>query len=271
MDVQLSKSMKEKLHEVIFEADTPAGKAFDVILIWCIIASIFTVILDSVGSIKSAYATQLNALEWFFTLLFTVEYLLRLYCIKRQWHYIFSFYGCVDLLAIIPTYMSFFVPGSQYLISIRVLRLLRIFRVLKLTEYLRDLTLIIEALKASSRKIGVFLFAVLTVVVVFGSIMYVVEGDANGFTDIPTSIYWAIVTVTTVGYGDISPHTPLGKIIASLAMVVGYGVIAVPTGIVTVEMSNLAHKPLTCRACPDCGKDAHDTDARYCKYCGGDL
>lgn len=259
---------QDKIHEIIFEADTPAGKLFDVILIWCIVASVVTIALDSVNSIRSSYGALLIVLEWIFTLVFTVEYILRIYCVRRHWRYIFSFYGAVDLLAIIPTYLSLLLPGSQYLMSIRVLRLLRIFRVLKLGEYLHDLTQIIDALKASSRKIGVFLFAVFTVVVIFGSIMYVVEGEANGFTDIPTSIYWAIVTVTTVGYGDISPHTPVGKIIASLAMIVGYGIIAVPTGIVTVEIGNITRKDVTCKACPDCGKEAHDAEAVYCKYCG---
>jgi voltage-gated potassium channel len=259
------------LHEVIFEADTPAGKAFDIVLIWSIILSVVAVILDSVNSVRSVYGSTLYAIEWFFTILFTVEYTLRLISVGRPLRYATSFFGIVDFLAIIPTYISIFIPGSQSLLTIRMLRLLRVFRVFKLTGYVSEAKVITTALRASRRKISVFLLAVLTIVVIIGSFIYVIEGEKNGFTDIPTSIYWAIVTLTTVGYGDLSPQTPFGKILASLVMVMGYGIIAVPTGIVTVEMSHAARKTASTQACPECGAEGHDFDAEYCKRCGAHL
>ena len=260
-----------RLHRIIFEADTPAGKAFDVALIWSIILSVTAVTLESVGSIRAIYGDELYAMEWFFTILFTIEYGLRLVSVQRAWRYATSFFGIVDLLAVVPTYVSAFVPGSQYLLSIRILRLLRIFRIFKLTEYLSEASTITSALLASRRKISVFLFAVLTILVIIGSLMYVVEGEAHGFSDIPTSIYWAIVTMTTVGYGDISPQTPLGKALASVVMIIGYSILAVPTGIVTVELSEAAKRRASTRACPECGADGHDQDAAHCKYCGAPL
>ena len=256
------------LHQIIFEADTAAGKAFDVGLLWSVILSVATVMLESVSSIRAAYGDTLHALEWFFTVLFTIEYILRLLCVQRRLAYATSFFGVVDLLAVIPTYLSFFVPGSQYLLSIRILRLLRIFRIFKLTDYLSEASIIRSALLASRRKISVFLFAVLTVVIIIGSVMYAVEGEEHGFSDIPTSIYWAIVTMTTVGYGDISPQTALGKALASLVMILGYGIIAVPTGIVTVEMSQASRRGVSRQACQACGAEGHDLDAVHCKYCG---
>jgi voltage-gated potassium channel len=262
---------RSRLHEIIFEADTPGGKAFDVILIWSIIISVITVILESVSGFRSTFGHAFYTIEWFFTILFTIEYALRLISVGRPISYAASFYGIVDFLAVIPTYISIFIPGSHYLLAIRVLRLLRIFRVFKLTSYLREAKVITTALRASRRKISVFLLAVLTVVVVIGAMMYVIEGETHGFSDIPISIYWAIVTLTTVGYGDLSPQTPIGKALASLVMVLGYGIIAVPTGIVTVEMSTAVKKAASTQACRQCSAEGHDIDAEYCKYCGARL
>ncbi|WP_419655851.1 ion transport protein [Desulfosarcina variabilis str. Montpellier] len=259
------------LHEVIFEADTPAGKGFDVILIISILASVIAVMLDSIANVRFAYGGLLYRIEWFFTLLFTIEYLMRIVCVGRPLHYAISFYGIVDLLAIIPTYLSLILPGSQFLLVIRILRILRIFRILKLVPYLKEAHLLLKALKASGRKIAVFLYTVLTLVVIFGSLMYVIEGEINGFTSIPRSIYWAIVTLTTVGYGDISPQTNIGQSVASIVMILGYAIIAVPTGIVTVEMSHSFNTPISTQACPECSAEGHDTDARYCKFCGAAL
>ena len=227
--------------------------------------------LESVAWVRAEYGFILSALEWVFTILFTIEYILRLISVKRPLGYATSFFGLVDLLAIIPTYLSLFIPGSQYLLTIRILRLLRIFRVFKLAEYVREAQVITTALRASRRKISVFLFSVLTIVVIIGSLMYVVEGEANGFTDIPTSIYWAIVTLTTVGYGDISPQTALGKALASAVMITGYAIIAVPTGIVTAELSQATRKQVSTRSCSACSIEGHDLDALYCKHCGAQL
>lgn len=262
---------RSRLHEVIFEADTPTGKLFDVFLIWSIILSVVVVLLDSVASIRVRYGSILYTIEWGFTLLFTFEYILRLISVRRPLRYAISFFGLVDLLAILPTYISLLIPGSQYLLTIRVLRLLRIFRVFKLAPYLNEAQIITNALKASRRKISVFLFAVLTIVIIIGSMMYVVEGEENGFVDIPTGIYWSIVTLTTVGYGDISPQTALGKALASLVMIIGYAIIAVPTGIVTVELTEAARQQVSTQACPACGAEGHTYDAVYCKYCGSHL
>ncbi|WP_083456342.1 ion transporter [Desulfosarcina cetonica] len=259
------------LHEVIFEADTPAGKAFDVLLILSILISVVAVMLDSVGALRMAHGRLFGGIEWCFTLLFTVEYLLRLTCVERPLKYAVSFYGVVDLLAIVPTYLSLVLPGSHYLLVIRILRILRIFRILKLVPYLGEARLLMRALKASSRKIAVFLTTVLTLVVIFGSLMYVIEGEANGFTSIPRSIYWAIVTLTTVGYGDIAPRTGLGQALSSIVMILGYGIIAVPTGIVTVEMAHTFNPRVSTQACPVCSAEGHDADARHCKFCGAAL
>lgn len=257
------------LHQVIFEADTVAGKAFDVALIVCILLSVCAVMLESIASVREQYGVALSVAEWVFTILFTVEYFLRLLCVGKPRKYAGSFFGVVDLLAIIPTYASLLLPGSHYLIVIRLLRILRIFRLFKLVQYLNEAHLIGQALRASSRKIAVFLFAVLTLIVIFGSLIYMVEGEEHGFISIPRSIYWTIVTLTTVGYGDISPKTGLGQFLASIVMILGYGIIAVPTGIVTVEMSHGFKKECTTRSCPACGAEGHDVDADYCKFCGG--
>lgn len=261
-----------KLHEIIFEADTPTGKWFDVVLIFSILLSVLAVMLDSVSGIRENYGSWFYTVEWFFTILFTIEYILRIVCVGRPIGYITSFYGIVDLLAIIPTYLSIVLPGSQYLLVIRILRILRIFRVLKLVQYISEARLLRQALRDSRRKITVFLFTVLTMVVIFGSLMYLIEGPVHGFTSIPRSIYWAIVTLTTVGYGDISPQTGLGQFLAALIMILGYSIIAVPTGIVTVAFAKVESKAgFNTQACPHCSAEGHDRDAKFCKYCGARL
>jgi len=260
-----------RIHEIIFEADTPAGKAFDVALMVFIILSVVAVMLESTSAIADRYGPWLRTFEWVITGLFTVEYLLRLYCVGNPFRYARSFFGVVDLLAILPSYLSIFIPGAQSLLVIRALRLLRVFRVLKLAQFVGEASELTAALRASARKIIVFLGAVLTIVVIVGSMMYLIEGEDNGFTSIPVSIYWAIVTMTTVGYGDVAPHTPLGKILASAIMILGYGIIAVPTGIVSVELAGVTRKRITTQACPECGAGGHDGDAVHCKYCGSNL
>lgn len=261
---------REFLHTVIFEAETPTGKWFDIILIASILASVVAVMLDSVSSISIRHGTVLNGVEWFFTIVFSIEYILRLICVGRPLLYATSFFGIVDLMAIIPTYISLFIPGTQYLIVVRVLRILRIFRVLKLVQYMGEALVLMKALRASSRKITVFLFTVLTLVIILGSLMYLIEGAQNGFTSIPRSIYWAIVTLTTVGYGDISPQTSTGQMLAAFIMILGYSIIAVPTGIVTVELSHVSSRNAT-RSCRECSAEGHDNDAVFCKYCGTKL
>lgn len=262
---------RKVLHKVIFEADTPVEKGFDVLLIISILASVAAVMLDSITAVRAQHGNLLYKIEWFFTLLFTAEYILRLLSVGRPVKYATSFFGVVDLLAIIPTYLSLILPGSQYLLVIRILRILRVFRILKLVPYLGEARLLMQALHASKRKIAVFLYTVLTLVVIFGSMMYVIEGEDHGFSSIPRSIYWAIVTMTTVGYGDISPQTDLGQALASLVMILGYGIIAVPTGIVTVEMSQAFSRKISTQACPKCNAKGHDNEARYCKFCGAEL
>ena len=259
------------LHEVIFEADTPAGKWVDVLLILAILASVVMVMLDSVGTIQKSYGPILLAGEWFFTILFTIEYVLRLLSVGRPLAYAASFYGIVDLLAILPTYLSILIPGAQYLLVIRILRVLRIFRILKLVQYLGEARMLTQALRASRRKITVFLIVVLTLVTIFGSLIYLVEDPKDGFTSIPKSIYWSIVTLTTVGYGDISPQTSLGQLLSALIMIIGYGIIAVPTGIVTVELAQAFKRQISTQACPECSAEGHDIDAKFCKYCGAKL
>jgi voltage-gated potassium channel len=261
---------KSRLHEIIFEADTPAGKLFDVLLIISIIVSVIMVMLDSVAAINQLYGHHLYMAEWYFTLLFTVEYIMRLLCVGRPLSYATSFFGIVDLLAVIPTYLSLLVPGGQVLLVIRILRVLRIFRILKLAQYIGASQLLLQSLKASRDKIIVFLITVFILVIIFGSAMYMIESEANGFTSIPRSIYWAIVTLTTVGYGDISPQTSLGQMVAAIIMIIGYSIIAVPTGIVTATIVQ-QHKKISTQACPQCGGDGHDHDAEFCKYCGSKL
>jgi voltage-gated potassium channel len=265
-----SSGWRSRLHEIVFESDTRAGRAFDLTLIWLIVLSLVVIMLESVRSIRENYGEALIVVEWIFTILFSFEYLMRLLSVRKPLRYALSFYGLVDLMAIAPTYISLLVPGTHYLLTIRVLRLLRIFRILKLSEYLTEARVITTALRASRRKISVFLFAVLATVTVIGALMYVIEGEEHGFTDIPTSIYWAIVTLTTVGYGDLSPKTPLGKVLASLVMIIGYAIIAVPTGIVTAELTRTA-KSVSTQVCPECHAETHDADAVFCKYCAAKL
>ncbi|MEM1269325.1 MAG: ion transporter [Bacteroidota bacterium] len=261
-----------RVHEVIFEAETPAGKRFDVALMIAIMASVGVVMLDSVDTVQAQYAKALFAAEWIFTILFTIEYVLRLLTVKRPGAYAGSFFGVVDLLSIVPTYLSLFFPGAQYLLVIRLLRVLRVFRVLKLANYTTEGQTIMRALRASRRKITVFMFTVLTLVTILGSLMYLIEGAENGFTSIPKSVYWSIVTLTTVGYGDIAPQTNFGQLMASVIMILGYAIIAVPTGIVTVELSNAQREEaLTTRVCAGCGLEGHAHDALYCRRCGGGL
>jgi voltage-gated potassium channel len=260
-----------RLHEVIFEANTPTGKWFDIMLIVAIGLSVVTVMLDSVKGIRSQYGEILYYLEWFFTALFTLEYVLRLASVNRPGSYAKSFFGVIDLLAILPTYVSLVYPGGHYLLVIRLLRILRVFRVLKLVQYVGESRLLIQALQASRRKITIFIFTVMTLVTILGSIMYLIEGAENGFTSIPRSIYWAIVTLTTVGYGDITPQTIIGQLVSVVIMIMGYGIIAVPTGIVTVEMSQAFRSRGAIRACLTCAADTHDVDAIHCKYCGTKL
>lgn len=264
-------SWRHTLYTVIFEAETPAGKWFDILLIASILASVLAVMLDSVSSINQHYGFLLTGIEWFFTIAFTIEYILRLVCVGRPFLYATSFFGIVDLLAIIPTYISIIIPGTEYLLVVRVLRILRIFRVLKLVQYMGEALLLMKALRASSRKITVFLFTVLTLVIILGSLMYLIEGAPNGFTSIPRSIYWAIVTLTTVGYGDISPQTNMGQMLAAFIMILGYSIIAVPTGIVTVELSHVSTQQAMMRSCKSCSSGGHDSDAEFCKYCGSEL
>lgn len=278
-DQQNTGTGRERLRRIIFEADTPAGKAYDVALLVVITLSVAGVMLDSVARIRGGYGRVLTTLEWAFTLLLTIDYLVRLWCVGRPLRYALSFFGIVDLLGVIPTYLGLIVRGSRYLVAIRFLRVLRVFRVLNLSSYLAEYRVLTHALTASRRRILVFLFVVLTLVVVLGSLMYVIEGEKHGFTSIPVSIYWAIVTLTTVGYGDISPATPLGRAIAAVIMIIGYSIIVVPTGIVSVEMARATDTgrmpvPRANRGdatCPSCGLDRHDPDAVHCKRCGGKL
>jgi len=262
-----NKSFKAKLYDIIFESDTPAGKGFDVLLIISIFLSVIIVLLDSVEFYNNKYGDIFYIMEWIFTILFTLEYFLRIYCIKKPLLYIKSFFGIIDLLSIIPTYISLFLPASRYLSIIRILRVLRIFRILKLILYIGEANLLMDALVSSRRKITVFLFFILTLVTIIGSIMYLLEGEANGFTSIPRSIYWAIVTITTVGYGDIAPQTELGRLFASFAMILGYATIAVPTGIISAEYSAMKQK-FNNTVCADCANEDHEDDAKCCKICG---
>ncbi|WP_397362516.1 ion transporter [Olleya sp. R77988] len=264
---------KEKLHTIIYEADTPAGKLFDVVLLFFIIASIILVMLESVNSIDTKYHDLLNIGEWIVTILFTVEYILRLITVNKPLKYAFSFYGIIDLLSTIPKYLSLIFVGTHALVALRGLRLLRVFRILKLGRYLGASNTLVNAIKASRVKISVFLFAVVIISIILGTIMYMIEGEENGFTNIPKSVYWCIVTLTTVGYGDIAPQTPLGQFIASIVMVLGYGIIAVPTGIVTSELAKSSDKKIdtNTQACPNCTAESHKDNAEFCYDCGHNL
>lgn len=266
------KNWRTRLHEVIYESNTTAGKAFDVGLLIAIGTSILVVMLDSVVAYKLRYGRTFFILEWAFTILFTVEYLLRLISIKKPMRYVLSPLGIIDLLALIPSYLSVIFTGASSLLAFRALRLLRVFRIFKLGHFLTEMRFLTTALRGSLRKISIFMFTVLTLVVILGSVMYLVEGPEHGFTSIPESVYWAIVTITTVGYGDISPVTPLGRFVASLVMLLGYAIIAVPTGIITTEMALASRqKGDNAETCLNCGREGHDQDARFCKYCGAGL
>ncbi len=264
-------NLKSRLYEIIFEADTPAGKLFDVSLFVAILISVCLTMLQSVGSIRAAHGGLLFAVNGGFTLLFTIEYGLRLYCAPKPLRYARSFFGVVDLLAVLPFYIGLFIPGTRFLDVVKVLRMLRIFRVLKMAQYVGEADLLKNALIASRRKIGIFLVAVMTIVVIIGSLMYVIEGDANGFSSIPRAVYWAIVTLTTVGYGDIAPSTPIGQALAAVIMIIGYSIIAVPTGIITAELGLSTAQERNARKCDACGHHQHDADAVHCKRCGAAL
>lgn len=266
--------LKNKLFDIIFEADTPYGKLFDIALLFLILISVGLVMLESIPAINARYHLVLIISEWTLTTLFTVEYILRLYCVKNRWKYFFSFYGIIDLLSILPFYLGLFFETSKYFSSIRILRLLRIFRIFNLTRFTRGKNILVVGLKESRDKIIVFLSFVILIVVVIGSVMYMVEHDhpESGFTSIPISIYWAIVTLTTVGYGDVSPVTGLGQFLASLVMIIGYGIIAVPTGIVTMEMNKASNNiPTNTERCRYCGDENHLDGSIYCKTCGHKL
>lgn len=260
-------TLRKRLHEIIFEADTKAGKAFDVALLIAIVISVIVVMLESVRSLDAKFAKEFDTLEWIFTFLFTAEYFLRIYVTNKPFKYIFSFFGIIDFLSIIPSYLGLFIGGAESLLVIRSLRLLRVFRVLKLSRYVGESNQLVSALIASRRKILVFLFAVFAVTIIMGTAMYIIEGRSNGFDSIPHSIYWAIVTLTTVGYGDISPHTWAGQLLASVIMILGYGIIAVPTGIVTSEMTK-PHNINNTEVCQNCGEDSHIDESKYCRACG---
>ena len=269
-------SWRERLYRVIFEAETPAGRAFDLLLIIAILLSVLAVMVESVAAYRVAHGRALRLVEWGFTILFSIEYVLRLISARSAARYARSFFGIVDLFAVLPTYLAVLIPGAQYFLVIRMMRVLRVFRVLKLAKYVDQANVLAIALRNSRQKIEVFLVTVVSIVVVFGALMYFIEGEENGFTSIPTSVYWAIVTLTTVGYGDISPQTPLGQALAAAIMIMGYGIIAVPTGIVTTELARVDRDragtgPLSHRACPRCGTIGHATDAAYCRYCGARL
>lgn len=262
---------RHRLHEIIFEADTPAGKAFDVALLILIVASVLAVLLESVQEVQQRFGGVLRVAEWGFTIVFTVEYALRLLSVGKPMRYARSFFGVVDFLAVAPTYLSLFIAGSQSLIVIRALRLLRVFRVFKLARYVGEADVLLRALRASGRKIVVFLGTVLTLVLIMGTAMYLIEGGEHGFNSIPAGVYWAIVTLTTVGYGDIAPQTALGRALAACVMIVGYAIIAVPTGIVSVELARAASPKVSTQACPECSAEGHDPDAVFCKYCAARL
>ncbi len=274
MERKQESGFKEKVYDIIFEADTPWGKFFDVSLLIIILLSVLVVMLETVGPIQERYQNLFFVLEWVFTIIFTIEYILRLYCVYKPMKYATSFFGIVDLLAILPTYLSLFIYGTHYLVVIRALRLLRVFRIFKLGHFIKESKIITDALKASRAKITVFLFSVLLLVVIIGSIMYLIEGGQpeSGFSSIPRSVYWAIVTLTTVGYGDIAPQTEIGQFFAAVVMIMGYAIIAVPTGIVSAEMVQSARaEALNTHCCQHCSREGHDNDAKFCKYCGAEL
>jgi voltage-gated potassium channel len=260
-----------RIHETLFESESRVGKIFHIALIWAIVISTLSVILESVESIRNVAGDVLIFLEWTFTVLFTIEYGLRIISVRVPWRYMTSFYGWIDLMAILPTYLSIMLPGFNVFLIARTLRLLRIFRIFKMSPYLRDAHILIEALKTSKRKIFLFVYSLVVLAMLMGSMMYAVEGEEHGFTSIPKSMYWAVVTMSTVGYGDLTPKTTGGQFIAVILMLMGYGIFAVPTGIYSVELARTMKALTNTRACNDCGKQGHDSDAEFCKFCGGKL
>jgi voltage-gated potassium channel len=262
---------KRRIYQIIFKADTPAGRLFDIILLVLILLSVLVVMLETVEEMNRLYFDLFIKVEWAFTILFTIEYIFRIYSHPKPWRYIFSFYGIIDLAAILPTYLSLLMAGTRYLVVVRALRLLRAGRILKLTRFIDAGQLLSTALRNSAIKIMVFLGTVVTIVVIIGSVMFIIESPASGFTSIPRAMYWAIVTLTTVGYGDIVPETDLGRLIASCLMILGYSIIAVPTGIVSVELANASKATVKTRVCPNCQKEGHEAGASFCSNCGSRL
>lgn len=264
-------NLRQRLNTVIFGTDTPAGQRFDMILIWAILISVALVMMNSVDEINQQHGDLFYAMEWGFTVMFTVEYLIRIYCSPRPIKYIFSFYGLVDLLSILPTYLELVYEGANSFLVIRLLRVLRVFRVLRLIRFMSEGNILLRSMYQSRRKILIFFFGVLVLSTIFGTLMFLVEGPNNGFTSIPKSIYWTIVTITTVGYGDITPHTVLGQVISTAAMLTGYSIIAIPTGILTAELATEIQRDRIGRSCAGCKKSGHDRDALHCKFCGNKL
>ena len=264
-------SLRGRLRTIIFGTDTPAGRGFDIVLLVLIVTSVADLMLLSVAAIEARFGTLLENLEWFFTLAFSAEYAARIYAARRRWAYIFSFYGLVDLVSILPLYIGLLLPEANYLVAVRTLRMMRIFRVLKLVRYANDAGVMTRALRHAQRKMQIFLGMLALMVTILGALMYVVEGPAHGFTSIPRSVYWAIVTITTVGYGDISPSTPLGQAIAGVAILSGYAILAVTGGIITAELTHEISAERRNTLCPHCERAGHEIDAEYCKFCGGDL
>jgi voltage-gated potassium channel len=270
-DALRSMSWRERLYVIIFFTNTPAGKFFDTSLLFFIMASLVVVMFDSVAVYSARYGELLDGLEWLFTAVFLIEYLVRIYCHPEPRKYVFSFYGAIDVLSVVPAFIALFYPDAEYLLVVRALRMLRVFRVLKLTQYLSQANFLLVALRGSKQKIVVFLLSVTTLVLIYGTLMYVIEGPSNGFTSIPMSIYWAVVTITTVGFGDIVPLTPLGKAVASMVMITGYSIIAVPTGIFTAELATAMRADSLQHRCPCCDKLSHEPNASFCSRCGTQL
>lgn len=271
MKTSVPEKLRKKLHEIIYEADTPSGKLFDIILLILIVLSIIAVMLESMASVKYLYGEELAIIEWVITVFFTLEYIGRIFSIKKPLKYVFSFYGIIDLLATLPGYIDLIFPGLHFLVLIRAVRLLRVFRILKLVHFVGASNQLLAALKKSKLKIAVFLFNVIVLCIILGTLMYMIEGPKSGFTSIPMSIYWTIVTLTTVGFGDITPETPFGQFVSMIIMILGYGIIAVPTGLITAEFMARDKVQANTQSCPNCGVENHRDDAIYCYHCGHNL